>query len=97
MTTTRARLERISHRELRNNSAEILRRVAAGESFEVTNHGQVVAELSPPRQTSELERLRAAGRTRPATTPRDAVWEIEPVTSPVTTQEMIDDLRGPRL
>ncbi|MSV74139.1 MAG: type II toxin-antitoxin system prevent-host-death family antitoxin, partial [Actinobacteria bacterium] len=32
----------ISHRELRNNSAEILRAVAAGESFVVTNHGSPV-------------------------------------------------------
>ncbi len=37
----------ISHRELRNQSAEVLRRVADGEAFEVTNHGVVVAHLSP--------------------------------------------------
>lgn len=37
----------ITHRELRNNSAEVLRRVAAGEAMEVTNRGVVVAYLSP--------------------------------------------------
>lgn len=37
----------ITHRELRNNSADVLRRVAAGEAMEVTNHGVVVAHLSP--------------------------------------------------
>ncbi|UNX56137.1 type II toxin-antitoxin system prevent-host-death family antitoxin [Georgenia sp. TF02-10] len=37
----------ITHRELRNNSADILRRVAAGEAMEVTNRGVVVAYLSP--------------------------------------------------
>lgn len=37
----------ISHRELRNNSAEVLRRVAGGEAFEVTNRGVAVARLSP--------------------------------------------------
>jgi prevent-host-death family protein len=37
----------ITHRELRNNSAEVLRRVAAGEAMEVTNRGVVVAHLSP--------------------------------------------------
>ena len=37
----------ISHRELRNNSAEVLRRVAAGEAMRVTNRGVVVAYLSP--------------------------------------------------
>lgn len=86
----------ISHRELRNNSAEILRRVAAGETFDVTNHGVVVAELGPPKQLSELDRLRALGQVRTATTPRSAVFDIEPVAADVTTQEMIDDLRGPR-
>lgn len=38
----------ISHRELRNNSAEVLRAVAAGETIEVTNHGEVAAVLVPP-------------------------------------------------
>ncbi len=38
----------IPHRELRNSSAEILRRVRAGETFEITNNGEVVAVLSPP-------------------------------------------------
>lgn len=37
----------ITHRELRNNSAEVLRRVCAGEAMEVTNRGVVVAYLSP--------------------------------------------------
>jgi len=37
----------ITHRELRNNSADVLRRVAAGESMEVTNRGVVVAHLTP--------------------------------------------------
>lgn len=41
-------MDTISHRELRNNSAEVLRRVAEGESFMVSNRGVVVAHLSPP-------------------------------------------------
>lgn len=41
-------MQTISHRELRNNSAEVLRRVAEGESFMVSNRGVVVARLSPP-------------------------------------------------
>ena len=49
----------VAHRELRNNSADLLRRAAAGESFEVTNNGRVVAMLVPP-QTSPLERRLAA-------------------------------------
>lgn len=38
----------IPHRELRNNSSAILRQAEAGEVFEVTNHGKVVAKLVPP-------------------------------------------------
>lgn len=38
----------IPHRELRNRSSDILRRVQAGETLRVTNHGEVVAILSPP-------------------------------------------------
>ena len=38
----------IAHRDLRNNSAEVLRAVRDGETLQVTNHGEVVAVLSPP-------------------------------------------------
>lgn len=38
----------VASRDLRNHTAEVLRRVAAGESLRVTVHGEVVAELSPP-------------------------------------------------
>ncbi len=37
----------IPQRELRNNSAEVLRRVRDGESFVVTVRGEPVAELVP--------------------------------------------------
>ena len=42
--------ERIPHRELRNDSSQILRQVKAGQTVEVTNHGEVVAVLVPPTQ-----------------------------------------------
>ena len=42
----------IAHRELRNDSAEILRRAASGESFEVTNNGRVVAMVVPPPESA---------------------------------------------
>ena len=47
----------ISHRELRNHSSDVLRRVQAGETIQVTNHGEVVAVLSPL-----MQRLRASRR-----------------------------------
>lgn len=85
----------IPHRELRNNSSEILRRVAAGESFEITNHGVVVARLSPPGPMSALDRLRAEGKVREAVRPID--WSlITPVELDVSTEEILRDLRGDR-
>jgi prevent-host-death family protein len=51
--------ERLAHRDLRNHSAEVLRDVAAGATYEVTNHGRVVAVLSPPGSGQEL-RIRTA-------------------------------------
>lgn len=41
--------ETIQQSELRNNNAEIMRRVAAGESFTVTVHGHAVADIVPHR------------------------------------------------
>ena len=37
----------IGQRELRNDNAEIMRRVEAGESFTVTRNGKPVADLVP--------------------------------------------------
>jgi prevent-host-death family protein len=39
----------IGQRELRNDNAEIMRRVEAGESFVVTRNNKPVAQLSPYR------------------------------------------------
>lgn len=77
-------MERIAHRDLRNSSAEILRRVAAGESFEVTNHGEVVAVLSPPGTVLMRVKL-ATEHGGWADLPRYPVKE--------SVQAMLDDLR----
>lgn len=39
--------ETISQRELRNDNAEIMRRVEAGEAFVVTRNGKPIADLVP--------------------------------------------------
>ena len=48
-------------RELRQRASELLRRVAAGETIEVTYRGRPVALLSPLPDAGPLERLRLAG------------------------------------
>ena len=78
----------IPHRELRNRSSEVLRDVQAGETIEVTNHGEVVAVLVPPS-----ERLGAGLRIRSAQRVGGfAALTRRSLDHPV--QESLDDLRG---
>lgn len=81
-------MERIAHRDLRNRSAEILREVAAGASYEITNHGEVVALLIPPDTEEPLIVQKAKIRGR--------FGEIRSVRRPTSTQETLDYLRGDR-
>jgi prevent-host-death family protein len=78
--------QRLAHRELRNRSAEILRDVAAGATYEVTNHGEVVAVLSPPATAGHLRVKRA--------TVRGGFGEIARVRRHEATADALDDLRG---
>jgi prevent-host-death family protein len=85
----------ISHRELRNNSSEVLRKVAAGEIIEVTNHGVVAAVLVPPSLTS-YERLIAAGKVREPDGRSVDLRHVHRAKSNLTTGEIISDVRGDR-
>jgi prevent-host-death family protein len=48
-------------RELRQRASELLRRVEAGETIEVTDRGRPVAVLAPLPDRGPIERLSAAG------------------------------------
>jgi prevent-host-death family protein len=48
-------------RELRQRASELLRRVEAGESIEVTDRGRPVALLTPLPEADPIERLRGSG------------------------------------
>jgi prevent-host-death family protein len=86
----------ISHRELRNNSSEVLRAVSNGETIEVTNHGEVAAVLVPPSVTP-YERLVAAGKVRqPRAEQRVDLRRIHRSVVPVPSSEIIADVRGQR-
>ncbi len=84
----------IPHRELRNDSSRILEDVRRGETIHVTNHGVVVATLVPPPPQMPMV-------DRPAVRParRKGGWrdlEPQPLPPGVTTQEILDELRGDR-
>lgn len=85
----------VSHRELRNDSAEVLRCVAAGETLIVTNRGLPAAIISPVG-VSTLDALAERGEVRRATTDTSALAGIARRRSPVPTQEILDDVRGQR-
>jgi prevent-host-death family protein len=58
-------MDRVGIRELKQNASAVMRRVAAGETIEVTDHGRPVARIVPLRATSTLDQLVAEGRAVP--------------------------------
>ena len=56
----------IGIRELRQNASAVLRRVAAGETVEVTDRGHPVARIVPLRSEGNLEQLVTQGRASAA-------------------------------
>jgi prevent-host-death family protein len=62
-------------RELRQRASELLRRVAGGETIEVTDRGRPVALLTPLPEGSPIDRLRAAGEVEPPTADLDDLAE----------------------
>lgn len=86
-------METVTHRDMRNRSGEILRRVEAGESVLVSNNGHLAAVIVPVGG-APLDGLIARGEARPARTGSDALANITRAVSPVSTRELIDDSRG---
>jgi prevent-host-death family protein len=71
-------MEEVGVRELRQNASDILRRVAAGETFLVTVRGEPVARLVSARLTGRA-RLEAEGHIRPA---KGNLLDLEPLPLP---------------
>lgn len=66
-------------RELRQRASELLRRVEAGETIEVTDRGRPVAVLSPVPNERPLDRLRATGDVIPSRRDLDDLPEPLPL------------------
>jgi prevent-host-death family protein len=84
---------RIGIRELRDNLTATIRRVRAGEAFEVTHDGEPVAVLSPVKRT-RLEELIASGDITAAKRPLDLSRPRYPVQGGLTSQQILDELRA---
>lgn len=78
---------------MRNNSAEVLRRVEAGETIIVTNRGRPVAQLAPVKR-SVIDELIERGEARPALHGPEVLRNLAPVTSDLTSEEILADVRG---
>ncbi len=71
-------MERIGIRELRQNASKYVRRVAGGESFEISDRGRSVARIVPIAARA-WERLVSEGRVRPG---QGDILDIEPMDLP---------------
>jgi prevent-host-death family protein len=80
----------ISQRELRNNSADVMRRLQAGESFTLTSNGKPIGSLTPASRPTGLP------ITRPATTRDYDGFPLRPA-GDTPTSTILDELRGDRL
>jgi prevent-host-death family protein len=86
-------VKEITHRQMRNESGDVLRRVAAGETILVTNSGQPAAVIGPP-PGDVLSLLSAQGQLREALVPTGALRSIKRKKSKKTTTEIVADVRG---
>ena len=78
---------------MRNDSAEVLRRVAAGETILVTNHGQPAAVIGP-LPSDPVAQLSAQGQLRKALNDPHALRSIKRKKSNKSSAEIIADTRG---
>lgn len=83
----------VTHREMRNQSGEILREVAEGETIRVTNNGQVAA-LIVPAGTDALADLVSRGQVRVARHPTSSLGSIVRRKSTIGSQAIVADVRG---
>jgi prevent-host-death family protein len=86
-------MERVGVRELRQNASEILHRVEAGESFEVTDRGRPVAVLVKIAR-SGVARLEAQGRLRRGTGKLPDLARIPLEPSEPLPSELVSEGRG---
>jgi prevent-host-death family protein len=86
---------RVGVRELRQNLSVYLRRIEAGETIEVTEHGRPVARLAPlpPARMSVLDRLIAEGRAYPGKGGNLAEWEPIDIGPGPTLSEVLQQMR----
>jgi len=96
-------MKQVGLRELKNRLSEYVRLVRAGERVQVTDRGQVVAELMPPApvkgrdQAAGLAALEQRGLLRPpAAEGRAHYRRLARLVPAGTVQRLLDEDRGER-
>ena len=86
---------RVGVRELRQNLSVYLRRIEAGETLEVTEHGHPVARLTPlpPQRMSVIDRMIAEGRAYPGKGGNLANWKPVDIGPGPTLSEVLQQMR----
>ena len=74
-------------RELRQNASDLIRRVIAGETIEVTERGRPVARIVPLRGNGVLDQMVAEGR---ATKARGELLDVKPM--PASGRRRLSDV-----
>ena len=80
---------RVGVRELRQNASAVLRRVAAGETLEVTDRGHPVARIVPLTPGDSLDQLVVEGR---ASVAHGDLLSVEPASLPKGARSLSDVL-----
>jgi prevent-host-death family protein len=86
-------MKTVTHREMRNQSGDILRHVADGETIRVTNNGRVAALIVPPG-TDPFADLVSRGQVRVARNPTSSLRSIVRRKSTADSQAIMADVRG---
>jgi prevent-host-death family protein len=96
-------MKQVGLRELKNRLSEYVRLVRAGEHIQITDRGQVVAELMPPTPakgpdpTAGLAALERRGLLRPPTAEGQVRYRRLPRLVPTgTVRRLLDEDRGER-
>jgi prevent-host-death family protein len=84
----------IGIRDLKQNASAVVRRVASGETIEITDRGHPVARIVPLRHASAAEQLIAEGRMTPASGNRSNLPPLPPVPGRPLLSEALADLRA---
>lgn len=90
-------MRRVGIRELRQNASRYIRLVKAGETIEVTEREVPVALLTPlppGRAMTPREQLIAEGKLVAGNQDWDALPPPPPAPSGLTSEEVLEELRG---